>query len=100
VSFDGGRTWQPATEENFPAEGIQVTLSYPAGTNGNDFDFAVSHMFTVTSRRLGTTAGGIEVPAVTKTAEGLRVLFRGLSPVLVSWARKGEKPEPSPTVTI
>ena len=100
VSFDGGRTWLPATEENFPAEGIQVTLLYPAGTNGNDFDFAVSHMFTVTSRRLGTTAGGIEVPAVTKTAEGLRVLFRGLSPVLVSWARKGEKPEPSPTVTI
>ena len=71
VSFDGGKTWQPATEENFPAEGLQVMLPYPAGTNRKDFDFAVSHMFTITSTRLGTTVGGIETPVVTKTEDGV-----------------------------
>lgn len=97
VSADGGRTWQPATEENYPLEGVRVTLPYPEGTNGADYDFAVSHMFTVTSKRLGTVAGGIEVPAFTETESGLDMVLRGLSPVLVSWEEPGEKPTPTPT---
>lgn len=97
VSTDGGRTWQPATEENYPLEGVRVTLPYPEGTNGADYDFAVCHMFTVTSKRLGTVAGGIEVPAFTETESGLDMVLRGLSPVLVSWEEPGEKPTPAPT---
>ena len=98
VSLDGGITWSRATEENFPAEGLTVTLPYPEGTNGEDFDFCVSHMFTVTSARLGTKAGEVETPAVSLKAEGIQVILRGLSPVAVSWARKGT-PAPTPTVT-
>ena len=98
VSLDGGITWSRATEENFPAEGLTVTLPYPEGTNGEDFDFCVSHMFTVTSARLGTKAGEVETPAVSLKAEGIQVILRGLSPVAVAWVRKGT-PAPTPTVT-
>ena len=33
TSEDGGETWIPVTAENFPEEGIAVTLPYPEGTN-------------------------------------------------------------------
>lgn len=99
VSFDGGRTWTKATEENFPDGGLPVTLAYPEGINAEEYDFAVSHMFTITSQRLGTTAGEIETPVVTKTAKGLNTTLRGLSPVAVFWAKKGSEVTPSPTPT-
>ncbi|MCD7844682.1 MAG: hypothetical protein LUG57_02275 [Oscillospiraceae bacterium] len=76
--------WIDATEENFPATGITVTLPYPEGTDSS-YDFVVAHMFTVTSETLGTVAGEVEYPAVTKTAEGLVVTLRGLSPVAIAW---------------
>ena len=98
VSFDGGRTWVLATADNFPAEGISVLLAYPEGTNKEEYDFSVSHMFTITSARLGTTAGNIETPTVTETEDGLNVVLHGLSPVAVSWA-KTNLPTPAPTAT-
>ena len=98
VSFDGGKTWTKATEDNFPPEGVTATLPYPAGTNAEDYDFAVSHMFTLTSDKLKTKAGDVENCPVTKTAEGLRVTLHGLSPVAIAWAEKNE-PTPSPTPT-
>ena len=58
-SLDGGDSWILATEENFPTEGITVILPYPEGTNARDYEFVVSHMFTVTSQRLGTVAGDL-----------------------------------------
>ena len=83
-SLDGGDSWIMATEENFPTEGITVVLPYPAGTNPRDYDFVVSHMFTVTSQRLGTVAGEVEMPEVEETANGIRVTLNGLSPVTVA----------------
>lgn len=80
VSLDGGKTWQEATEENFPPEGLTITLPYPEGTSQHGFDFAVVHMFTH-----GEKAGQTETPPVTKTAKGLRVTFTSLSPVAVAW---------------
>ena len=44
ISNDGGLTWVPAAAENFPKEGIEVTLPYPDGTNAEDYDFTVAHM--------------------------------------------------------
>lgn len=76
--------WEDATEEDFPAEGITVTLPYPDGTDSS-YDFVVVHMFTETSSRLGITAGETETPAVTKTDDGLTVTLKGLSPVAVAW---------------
>lgn len=84
-STDGGVSWVNATADNFPASGITVTLPYPNGTGKELQDFAVSHMFTVTSARLGTVAGGTETPAAVKTDSGIRVTLRGLSPVAVAW---------------
>ena len=84
-STDGGVSWINATADNFPASGITVTLPYPEGTGKELQDFAVSHMFTVTSARLGTVAGDTETPAAVKTDDGIRVTLRGLSPVAVAW---------------
>ena len=84
-STDGGVSWVNATADNFPASGITVTLPYPDGTGKELQDFAVSHMFTVTSSRLGTVAGGTETPVAVKTDSGIRVTLRGLSPVAVAW---------------
>ncbi len=78
-------SWINAIADNFPASGITVTLPYPDGTGKELQDFAVSHMFTVTSSRLGTVAGGTEKPAAVKTDSGIRVTLRGLSPVAVAW---------------
>ena len=83
-SLDGGDSWILATEEDFPTEGITVILPYPEGTNARDYEFVVSHMFTVTSQRLGTVAGEVEMPKVEETANGIRVTLNGLSPVTVA----------------
>ena len=88
-SQDGGKTWQEATEENFPKEGITVTLPYPDGTNAADFDFVVTHMLTVAGK-----AGQVETPAVTKTEKGLQFTVHSLSPIAISW-----KAVPKATVT-
>ncbi len=85
ISFDGGNTWTNATEENFPKEGLTVVLPYPAGTNKNNFDFTVAHMFSMTSARLGTIAGDVELPTVAKLDSGIQVTLKGLSPVLITW---------------
>lgn len=83
-STDGGKTWITATVDNFPADGITVTLPYPDGTDAS-YEFTVLHMFTVDSDRLGITAGDTESPTVTKTDDGLVFTLTGLSPVAVSW---------------
>ncbi|MCD8045942.1 MAG: cadherin-like beta sandwich domain-containing protein [Clostridiales bacterium] len=85
ISTDGGRTWVDATEANFPAEGITIVLPYPDGTDGSTHDFTVTHMFTVTSAKLGITAGETEQPEVTKLEDGIQVTLKGLSPVGIAW---------------
>ncbi|MCD8045073.1 MAG: putative Ig domain-containing protein [Clostridiales bacterium] len=76
--------WTDATVDNYPETGITVTLPYPEGTDAS-YDFTVVHMFTVTSERLGITAGDTETPTVTKTESGLVFTLTGLSPVAISW---------------
>jgi hypothetical protein len=83
ISLDDGLTWVEATEENIPAQGITVVLPYPQGTNGDDYDFVVTHMFGADGD--GHKAGDVETLAVAKTAEGLRVTVKSLSPFGVAW---------------
>ncbi len=85
ISFDGGKTWEAAKEENFPENGLTIILPYPEGTGKDTHDFTATHMFTVTSSRLGTTAGEMEDLTVTKTDEGLQVTVHGLSPIAIGW---------------
>lgn len=83
ISFDGGKTWEIATEENFPKEGIAVSIPYPKGTNAKDYDFLVTHMFSCTMN--GFQAGEIEMPEVTKTENEIRFTVKGLSPIMIAW---------------
>lgn len=84
-SQENGQTvWAAAAKEDFPANGkIQVLLPYPMGTNANDNDFVVTHLFTTSD--FGKAPGDMESPKVKKTADGLLVTVTGLSPVLISW---------------
>ena len=82
VSFDGGKTWEVATEENFPKEGIMVAVPYPEGTNEKEYDFIVTHMFSHTMN--GFLAGEIEIPKVMKTENEIRFLVKGLSPIMIA----------------
>ena len=100
IGGTGATDWNVADGENFPAEGITVTLPYPAGTNASSHDFIVAHMFTADIG--GHKAGEVELPAVTETADGLRFTVRSLSPVSVSWIAAPtatETPEASPEPT-
>ncbi len=83
ISFDGGLTWEKATAENFPEGGLTVILPYPEGTNKEEYDFTVIHMFTTSA--FGKTPGDTEILDPVKTDEGLQVTLTGLSPIIVAW---------------
>ena len=68
---------------------VTVTLPYPDGTNGTDYDFVVTHY------RDDKT---MEQPAVTETENGLQVTLQGLSPVAVT-AYQLQAKEPVATTT-
>lgn len=83
TSENGGETWTPVTAENFPAEGIEVTLPYPEGTNGTEYDFTVVHMFDEDVN--GHKAGEVETPEVTESANGISFRLTGTSPVMLGY---------------
>ena len=78
-----GTGWVPATEENFPAGGITVTLPYPSGTGKDTHDFTVAHMLTRDMN--GMEAGDVEYPSVTKTDGGVQFRVYSLSPISIGW---------------
>ena len=67
---------------------ITILLPYPDAVKANydKYGFVVAHMVTMAG--CGKAVGTVEFPAVTKTADGLRVTLTGLSPVAISWAEK------------
>ena len=91
VSTDGGIHWNAATAQNFPAEGIDVVLPYPDGTNGDEYSFSVAHMIGTNFN--GMTAGDIEKPGTTNTSSGISTHFNGLSPVMITWTKKNDSKE-------
>lgn len=88
VSFDGGKTWEKASEDSFPKNGLTVVLPYPEDTGMDTHNFAVTHMFTSTA--LGKTPGDTENLEATKTADGIQITVTGLSPVAVAWEAIGQ----------
>ena len=92
VSTDGGATWTKASAENFPANGLTVTLPYPAGTDSS-YTFTVVHMFTTGD--FGKTPGDTETPQVSNTASGLQFTVTGLSPISVGWVQSSTPVTPS-----
>ena len=79
----GGTGWLPASKENFPTDGLTVTLPYPEGTGKDTHDFVVCHLFTKDMN--GHHAGETEYPEVTKTEDGIQFKVYGLSPISVGW---------------
>ena len=63
--------------ENFPAEGVEVLLPYPQGTN-RSCTFVITHMITS-----GKRAGQIETLKGTRTKDGILVRFTSMSPVCI-----------------
>lgn len=86
VSEDGGKTWKPATKDNFPADGLTVTLPYPEDTNSG-YEFTAVHMFTQDNSE-DKKAGDTESPVVTNTASGVQFTVTGLSPISLGWVKK------------
>ena len=89
ISNDGGLTWVPATAENFSKEGIEVTIPYPDGTNAEDYDFTVAHMFDEEVN--GHKTGEVETPLVTKGANSISFRLMGTSPVIVGYKKVVEE---------
>lgn len=79
--YDGSK-WIPVDETNFPAEGVDVVLPYPNGTDSKD-TFQIVHMLTKTG-----SEGKIEkFTHITKETDGLRFHVTSLSPFGVSWTK-------------
>lgn len=81
-------TWQDVSAENFPAEGVTVTVPYPSGTDST-YNFVASHLFTKSMN--GFPAGHIETfpesGAITKSSAGISFTVHGLSPISVGWSK-------------
>lgn len=73
--------WIPVDASNFPANGVDVVLKYPTGTNIND-TFKIVHMLTT-----GTDAGKVVPVDYTKETDGLHFHVDSLSPFGVSWVK-------------
>ena len=79
--YDSGK-WIPVNENNFPADGVDVVLPYPNGTDSKD-TFQIVHMLTKTG-----SEGKLEkIIAHTKETDGLRFHVTSLSPFGVSWTK-------------
>ena len=78
--YDSGK-WIPVNENNFPADGVDVVLPYPNGTDSKD-TFQIVHMLTKTG-----SEGEIENVPHTKETDGLRFHVTRLSPFGVSWTK-------------
>lgn len=81
-------TWQDVSAENFPAEGVTVTVPYPSGTDST-YNFVASHLFTKSMN--GFPAGHIETfpesGVITKSSAGISFTVHGLSPISVGWSK-------------
>ena len=81
LKFYDGSKWIPVNETNFPAEGVDVVLPYPNGTDSKD-TFRIVHMLTKTG-----SEGTIETVDHAKETDGLRFHVTSLSPFGVSWTK-------------
>ena len=77
-------TWDKVEDKDFPDAGVTITLPYPAGVdNPKDYEFVIAHMITSNDRTDGKKAGDIEYLTPVKTANGLQVTVKSLSPFAV-----------------
>ena len=90
-----GESWTEATAENFPKDGLTVTIPYPKGTERKNHNFIAAHLFTVSMN--GHEAGEVErikASAITKTDDGIQFVLHGLSPIAVGWEKTEDEEKP------
>ena len=90
-SLDGGKNWNEAAADNFPAAGITVKLPYPEGTSRYAYDFSLLHMIT-DPLNTSKTVGDMEIMETTKEEDGIRFTTDCLSPFALGWERRPSKP--------
>ena len=73
--------WISVSEDNFPANGVDVVLPYPTGTNKQD-RFQIVHMLTHSGHE-----GEIERITASNETDGLHFHVNSLSPFGVSWTK-------------
>ena len=84
-----GDIWEEASKEDFPSDGLPLTLPYPTGLKD-----AASYRYTVLHL---CDDGTMEQLAPANTAEGIQVTVHSLSPIAVSWAAAKQQESPAPT---
>jgi len=75
--------WEVVEDEEFPEDGIVITIPYPAGidtSNLERYEFVVTHMITQ-----GNKAGEIECLEPQVTPDGLKVKVMSLSPLGIAY---------------
>ena len=83
VSGDGGQTWVEATKDNFPKDGIDVTIPYPEGIDRDKYDFVIGHLITMGIN--GAEIGSMEYYNPVKTDDGLKIHITSASPFIIGW---------------
>ena len=81
LKYRDGDNWVEVTEENFPANGVDVVLPYPAGTDSKD-TFTIIHMLTTKGNE-----GKLEIIAHEKKTDGLHFHVDSLSPFAIGWSK-------------
>lgn len=93
-SADGETDWVDATPENFPSEGVTVSLSDTTlakhsetlkDVDKGDNVFLASHMFT--EKHGDYAPGDVEVLDVVEAENALQFTVHGASPMAVAWAK-------------
>lgn len=82
-SVDNGLKWYVVTDNIFPAQGVAISLPYPIGTSGPNYDFYCAHVFTANGN--GHTVGAYEYPKVAEGSSYLQVVLSGTSPLLIAY---------------
>ncbi|MCI6021232.1 MAG: hypothetical protein MRZ64_06025, partial [[Bacteroides] pectinophilus] len=83
ITMDGGLTWQEATAENFPKEGVDVIIPYPAGIDPAANDFVIGHL--IAHGYNNAKVGSMEYFTPQKTEQGLKIHVMSASPFVVAW---------------
>ena len=81
LKYYDGTQWVDVDETNFPANGVDVVLPYPTGTNKQD-RFQIVHMLTHSGHE-----GEIERITASNETDGLHFHVDSLSPFGVSWVK-------------
>ena len=81
LKYYDGTQWVDVNETNFPANGVDVVLPYPTGTDKQD-RFQIVHMLTHSGHE-----GEIERITASNETDGLHFHVNSLSPFGVSWTK-------------